>query len=317
MKTRNLRSLFLDGVSRWALTADDGAGDGGAGGGGAAPAPAAAPADDGGAQPDGGDGGGAPDGGEAGAGDAAGEGGDAAGDGDEPPAPPKTRTPWTVKRIDQLTATSKAAAERAERAEAEAANYRSQVAAYEALYGKPEGAAGAPPAAAPAAADPAARTYTQAEVQEEARRIASLQTLNTKCETLFNDGAKKHGDAWKAQVDAAGQAFGADLRQRGDFFQALTDLPNGADVYHQLTGDLDHFAEVLAMGPVQLGMELAGLSAKANAKPKGPAVSRAPAPIEPIDGSGGNGDTPLEKLSMADYAKVREKQREERMAARR
>lgn len=236
------------------------------------------------------------------------------GDGDPAPPPPKPRVPWQNKRIDALTATAREAQEAREAAERRAADAEARAASYEALYGRPEGAPAAP--AAPAAADPPGeRRYTQSELQAEAARIAAANVLNQRCENLFDEGAKAHGKTWTERVNAAAQAFGADLQKRPDVFEAITALPNGPDVYHELAGDLDHMAEVLSMGPVQLGMELARISARVGAKSKGPKVSSAPAPIDPIDGNGG-GETPLDKLPMEDYVKQREQQRAARYAAR-
>lgn len=243
---------------------------------------------------------------------AAAEGAEGAESGEQEPQRP-TRVPWQVKRIGELTAEKKGLADAAaaEKARADAAEARA--ASYEALYGKPDGT----PAPAPAAAPDGERRYTEVEVAAEAARRANLAALDQRCETLFNDGKKAHGAAWQARIDQAGLAFGDQLRQRGDFFEALTSLPNAADVYHALTGDLDHLGEVLAMNPVQLGMELAKMSTAAAAKPKGSAVSRTPAPISPIEGGDAGADeTDLAKMPMDQFAKTREAQRLERAKAR-
>lgn len=295
MHTRNLRHLLLAGAARLLLSADDGAEDPPAGGG--APPAAAAPAE-----------GDPPAGGGEDTQPAPAEGDPPAGDppadvvdGAEPEAK-KPRVPWQTKRIDQLTARAATAEETAAAALAEAAETKRRLEAYEALYGK-DGTPAAPAAepAAPSGVDGAGRqVFTQEDVQKEAARIAGLQDLNRRCEGLFKEGTEKHGEDFQKRVNAAGQAFGADLRQRTDFFEALTALPNGADVYHQLTGDLDHFAEVLAMPPVQMGMELASLATKASTK-KAPPVSAAPAPIVPVEGAGGN-ELPDDKVDMGTYA---------------
>lgn len=285
MKYRNLRSMLIDGASRLVLSVDDGAEDGGAGGGGAAPE--AAPAEPVPAEP------------AAGGDDPPAAAAQPAGD-DEPA--PRSRTPWQVKRIDALTAEKRAAEEARVEAEKRAADAEARASAYEALYGRQDGAP-PPPAAAPAGGEPATKVYTQADVQAEAQRIASLQTLNDKCENLFAEGAEKHGDDWKARVEQVGKAFGPELSNRVDLFQALTKIPNAADVYHALAGDLDHFGEVLAMSPLDLGMELATLSTKVAQKPKAPAVSRVPAPIDPVGQNGGGSDVKPENMTMSDYAK--------------
>lgn len=301
MNPRNLRNVFMAGAALRHILTIDGEDDGGAGGTPPAEPPAgdAPPAGD--PPPEGG-------GGDEGPGD---------GGGEDPPAAPKPqRTPWQAKRIDSLTAQAKAAQERADQLQRERDDQAAQLAAYKALYG--DNAAPAAPGGAPSPAPAAGgeRTYTQTELQAEAQRIAALNTLNQKCESLFDQGAKTHATTWTERVNQAGQAFGKDLLNRVDFFEALTKLPNSVDVYHELAGDLDHMSDVLAMGPLDLGMELSRMSATMNAKPKAPPVSRAPAPIEPIDGGGSNASDDLAKMSMADFAKAREKQREERFKSR-
>lgn len=298
MNYRNLRHLLEP--SRLVLSIE---GEGDTGGGGGAPAaapaaePPAAPAPEAGGDPP------AP---------AADAPAPAPADvGDEPPAPKPTRTPWQDKRVDKYAAIAKAAEERATAAAAEAAENRRQLDAYRALYGA-DAVPPAAPAAAPAAPATGA-TYTQEDVQREAQRIAGLNRLNERCDAMFTAGKAAHGDGFVAACSAAGKAFGADLAGRVDFFEAITDLPNGADVYAQLAGDLDHFAEVLAMSPMKLGMELAKLSA-AGATKKEPIVSRVPAPIEPLEGSGG-GDFNPETASMDDYEKDFEARRARRAAA--
>ena len=223
----------------------------------------------------------------------------------------KPRVPWYNKRIDSLTARAGSAEQALAQAQREAAEAREKAAAYEALYGS----GGESPTAAPAA--PAnGRTYTEAELGAEAQRqaqiIASNQALNTRLDDLYETGVKAYPD-FEARVQQAGSAFGQDLAKRVDLFQALAKLPNASDVYYNLVGNLDHVAEVLAMGPVELGMELANMSAKATKK--GPAVSRVSAPINPLTGSGGD-EKDLSKVDMNEYAARREREIAERRQAR-
>lgn len=206
------------------------------------------------------------------------------------PAPKPERTPWYTKRIDSLTAAQKSEKEARERAEAQAAETQRQLEAYRALYGD-VGGGGAPPAAAPTApaAPGAPKTYTQAEFDAAVQQQAKLQGINQTLERWYEDGVKTGGDQFKQTIAGARQAFGQELARRTDFFEALTSLPNGDKVYNQLAGDLDHMADVLAMNPMQLGMELGRLSAAAGTAParRETPISRAPAPITPVDGTGG------------------------------
>ena len=298
MNPRNLRNVFMSSAAlRHVLMVDD-EGESGGGSAPADPTPSPEegepPADTSGAQ--GADGGG--------------EGQDG---GEEPPPPQPKRVPWQAKRIDALTAQSKAEKERADTLQRQLEEVSSRAAAYEALYGRNDDP---PPAATPAAASGAGRALTEADVEARAKELADIRALNDRLENLYERGASELGDSWKTRVSQAGQAFGADLMQRVDFFSALSKLPNAVEVYHSLTGDLDHMSDVLAMSPLDLGMELANMSAKLSAKPKAPAVSRAPAPIDPIDGQSGSLVDDLAKMPMEDYVKARERAREERFKQR-
>lgn len=303
MHKRNLRDLINTTALRLVLLSEP-------------PDPAPAPAGDPGGGAPAGEGGAAadPPAAEAAPEPAAAAAGD--GDGDDDPKP--KRTPWQVKRIDTLTAEKNREREARERAEAEAADAKRQVAAYEALYGKDGKPAGDPAPAAPAApAGDGQRTFTQEDVQKEAARIAAVTALNGKLESLFDEGDGKFPDTWKAQAQAAGTAFGEELKARMDFFEALTELPNPAEVYHALTGDLDHMAEVLAMPPLKLGIELAKLSTKAATKPRGPGVSKAADPIDPLKGGAPEPVKDMAKVPMNEYAadfEARQKRRAERYA---
>lgn len=281
------------------------------GGGGGETVPAAGEAPPG-AEPPGGDGGeGGSDTVDAGGSETVQAGADTTPAAGEAPPPPK-RTPWQQKRIDALTAQARTAEEGRASAERERDEARQRAERYEALYGADTLAAGSgdpPPAVPPAAGG---RVYTQAEFQAESARQANIARLSEKCETLFDAGAKVHGVEWTNRVTEAAKNFGAELQRRTDFWEAITKLPNGAEVYHTLAGDLDHLDEVLRMQPVELGMELARLSTSAAAPPRSPPVSRVPAPIDPLQGNGGGTEEALDKMPIGDYVAAREKQRAER-----
>jgi len=304
MNYRDLRHVLTAGASRLVLSIEGEEADTG-GAGGAEETLDPGPADDGGSEGEAGD--------EPAAEAPAAEPAEA--EPEPAPEPKSTRVPWQTKRIDKLTAEARAAQEAADAARAEAAESRRQLDAYRALYGTDA----IPPAGTPAAAAAAAeaspggqRTYTESEVNNLVAERARLQTIDQTLNRWYEDGVKTEGDAFKTRIAQVGQAFGADLVKRVDFFEAITSLPNGAAVYDKLAGDLDHFAEVLSMNPLQLGLELGRLSTAAAAKPAArKEVSRVPAPITPVDGSGGREFDP-ETASMEDYVKVREAQREAR-----
>lgn len=202
-------------------------------------------------------------------------------EGDAEPQPegeaPKPKKDWKQARLDKLVAERNSEREAREALEA-------RVKAMEALYGEKEGQEGEAP-----------KVYTQADFEARARQIAQRTELESRIDRLFDAGAEKFGKDWAPQLAQVNEAFGQDLAQRPDLFDAVTKLPNAAEVYFELSKDLDHLAGVLELSPIELGMELKGLSERL-AKPKPQPISRAPAPIKPLDRNN-VADMPLEQLA--------------------
>lgn len=140
-------------------------------------------------------------------------------------------------------------------------------------------------AAAPEEREAASLEKTREEIRKEeaakVREEAYVKRVNDGLVAMDEVGKKAFGESWDAQISQAAEVFGQEMAKRLDFLEALTDLPNNAAVYHQLTADPDKLEALLAMPPHKMGMELARLS-DAAAKPKPKPVSRAPAPIRPI-----------------------------------
>ncbi len=216
---------------------------------------------------------------------------------------PAKRVPWQVKRINKLTAENADAL-------AEAQRLRDENAALRALGAEP---AAAPAGGAAPAAKPAAGTFTEEEVNRRAESIAATKVLNDKVDGLY-DKVVALDPSFTQRIPQLREAVGQQLLSRPDFFEVVTDLPNGAAVMNALTKDLDRFTEMLDMSPARLGAELARLDVKL--APKGATVSAAGARtpvIKPVVGEG-SGEMALDdpKLSMKDYAAQRAAQREAR-----
>jgi hypothetical protein len=228
---------------------------------------------------------------------AAAEGEEGGEDGDPEPEGPK-KVPFWKKRIDKLTAENARLREAAGSAAAEGGE------------AEPAASGKVAPTHEGYVNEKGERLYTQAEIDSMVQSRAQLAELNKRADKLFDAGKSKFQKTWEKRINAAGEAFGQDLARRTDFFDALTDLDNGADVYHELTGDLDEMADVLALPPTKLGMRLAEIALKLKA-PKVPPVSKVPAPIEPLDEHKGDGAA-APGSSMADYEKDFNKRREAR-----
>lgn len=137
-------------------------------------------------------------------------------------------------------------------------------------------------------ADDAPKTYTEEEVDRRARtraeEIAHQAVLTKACNDLFAKGVETHKDGFVEARDSLVNAFGDTLEARPDFLEALTELPNGHEVFFALAKDLDHAAEVLSLPSAKMGLRLAQLSADVG-KTKPRQLSNAPAPITPVRGA--------------------------------
>lgn len=143
--------------------------------------------------------------------------------------------------------------------------------------------------------------------KEEAAKLANqhyYERLNTGLEKMDAAGKGAFAATWEDRVAQVRDAMSDEIKARPDFLEAVTDLPNAAQVYHELAGDLDKMDAILKLPAHKMGMELARLSDKL-AKPPTRQVSKVPAPIVPIERGGTERD--LEDLindPKADMAEI-------------
>lgn len=190
-----------------------------------------------------------------------GEGDDDLGDGK--PA----RVPWQNRRIDKLTATN------AQKDE-EIARLKRERDALVALGGDTTAGGGGTDTTTSTAGP---KTYTEEEVDRRAAEKATLRVLNEKVDGLY-DAAAALDPKFESRLPALRTAAGDALSQRPDFWRALTRFDNGAAVMNELTKDLDQLTDLLEMGPVDLGIELAKLAGAVGKGPPAPKISKVPAP---------------------------------------
>lgn len=212
---------------------------------------------------------------------------------DDDPKPAKE--PWYTKRIGKLTK------ENSER-EAKLKAAEDKIAALE---------------AASAGGEDAPKLYTADEVQALIEKRSSekseITQVNAKLDSMFEKGVASHKD-FERRVQAYGQAFGPELASRVDFFTAVSDLDNGSDVLHALGGDLDRMADILEMSGPRMGIALANLSAKL-AAPKPKPLSKAPAPIKPLESTTKAAKSIWDKdISDDEYVRLRREQRAAKQA---
>lgn len=155
-------------------------------------------------------------------------------------------------------------------------------------------------------------------VEEAKRQLRAEQqqaAYNAACNKTFTAGKGEFPDF----EDAVGALNAVGAGNRTDFLTAITAIPDGHRVYHALAQDLDNAARVLSLHPLQMAVELARMSVAqpagnalaGNGTPEPPAVSNAPPPIRPLRGAS-RGPLPLDKVSMAEFIKQRDREEAER-----
>ncbi len=155
------------------------------------------------------------------------------------------------------------------------------------------------------------RRYTAAELRAEATKqaeqIASRRVQESALQRIGEAGQTEFSAAaWNASCNTLAD-MGAN--EKPEFLSLIAELPNGHAVLHQLGSDPDTAYRVLHMSPARMAMEIGKLSVAASSPKAEPsrlaAVSRAPAPIAPLQGRGTVVETDLSKMSTAEYMKKR------------
>lgn len=216
----------------------------------------------------------------------------------EPPKKPKSPVAQLQGRVGHLTKTL----HEKDTALGEA---QRQIEAYRALL-EAQGRAADADSAAPARPQaqgplPGTPEY-QAQLREEARRLAQQEAFTEASNRVFDEGVQKHGETFKEGV--------ANLNALGimspEVVHAAIATGQAADVLNALGSDVDEAARIAALSPVQMGVEMAKLAAKLQAPKEARQVSRAPAPITPVSGANqANLDVYDPNISMEEYVRRR------------
>jgi hypothetical protein len=176
---------------------------------------------------------------------------------------------WAQVRIDQITKERWEEKRRADLAEAEASDLRAK------LYPQQ----GQTPAQN-------SQAFNEAIINEKAERIATQRVqeneFNAACNRTYNAGKQELGE----EFDKAIQGFNmfGGLGQHPDLVRAANSIPDGHKVLAHLGANLDEAARIINLPPVQLGIEIAKLSAQNKAN----VISQAPSPNRPINGGSVN-----------------------------
>jgi hypothetical protein len=196
----------------------------------------------------------------------------------------------------------KAAEDRAKAVEEENKRLREQIGAATVGQGQPNPA----PAAAPLAIDPA--DFDRAVAAEAARRAAEAK-FNEDCNRIAAEGAKAFPD-----FDDALKNLGALGALNEQVLQTVIATGDGARLLYELGSDPAEAAKVLTLPPSLLAIELGKRSAIKPAR-AATAISKAPAPIVPLQGGARITQEPRDEDDDQTYFEKRKAQLRERRRA--
>lgn len=193
---------------------------------------------------------------------------------------------WALKRIGALTAKSHEAVREATAAKAEAERYRLLV---EQMQRGEE----------PAVTPPGQQPNIDELVTKRATEIAQQQQMAERGQSVSKVGAEAYPDFMNAvtTLDALGIS--------GEQVQSLLGMDDAHKVIYALGKNPEDALRILALPPLQQGRELERMALKAG-QPQPKAVSKAPAPITPVDGTTTVEKDPS-KMKMEDWVKWRAK----------
>lgn len=135
---------------------------------------------------------------------------------------------------------------------------------------------------------------TQAEidarVQRAAREQLRVQQFNDACNRAYEAGKKEFKD-----FDDSLRNFGMLGGLPQEFLEIASSMPDGHKVLYALGKNPEEASRVLSLPPLQMAMELARVADKVTKQPS-KAVSGAPAPIQPVDGTVKGSSEPPENI---------------------
>lgn len=204
--------------------------------------------------------------------------------------PAEKATPdWVPRRMGELAAQRRAAEQRAEDNARRAAQLEQELAALRANGGS-QTAEATPQNVTELARAYAAQLREQEREQERTEREQQTQIdeFNRNLQAVQSAGDKEFGEDFKKSVDTLLMA-GVGGQQ---FLQVVFDVPGPEKVLAWLgkPENVEEAIRVSQLSPTKMAVEMTKLSSKA-AKELGKQVSRAPAPVDTVDGGSGSGGT--------------------------
>lgn len=196
---------------------------------------------------------------------------------EEPIKPPKKTAEEVLKgRVGHLTKTLSNKDQAFAAKEQELSDYKSRLAAAEALLNS-SGQTVTPPTV-PLVAN-GHTTYSKDDFDAAVAAQAEVQEFNRKADEMYSQGATKFTD-WKDSVETL---VAAGFMNK-DLIDAAMAVEDGTAVLHHLGLNLDEAERINALTPIRKAAEMAKLS-NVLATPKNTPVSSAPTPIRPVSGS--------------------------------
>jgi hypothetical protein len=156
------------------------------------------------------------------------------------------------------------------------------------------------------------RSYTRAELEAEAARMAEQRAQQLDFQRTFNNIYQKaSGTYGKANVDASiariSEMGGLDV----DHLNMVMATDNPEKVLYELGSKPEEFQRIMELPFNRRVAELVKMGLKTEAKQ--PVISRTPAPVDPISGNGGPVDNRYsDKVSDNDWFQAEERRAEER-----
>ena len=192
----------------------------------------------------------------------------------ETPAPVATTPDWVPKRLSEITAARRAAEAERDQLKAELERMRSAA---------PVSADGAVPAITPQALEDLANARAEAIANQKREQEA----FNSRISSINEAGVKEFGEDFDKSVQTLNMAGVGGP----EFLKVLTNVPNAEKVVTYL-GKPENVGEAIRIAnldPVSMAVEMtkmAGAAAKALSKQ----VSKAPPPLDTIDGGSSASD---------------------------
>lgn len=204
------------------------------------------------------------------------------------PTPAEKEAKALRRRVDRLTRRYYEAEARQQQLEHELAQYRAPQQAQE--FGQ-EGDS-------QQHARPPQQQFTQADVQRQAQEMVEMQRIGARCDEVVSKGEAEHPDFGQKVLELGAELPLFDQRtgRHQPILEALLDADDPAALIYHLGSNPDVAAEIAELSPrqqvrrlAQIELELQSAPTKRGppAAPASPPLSKAPPPITPTRGAGG------------------------------